>query len=296
MIDEITITSLSGRGSVTMRTKDYKGYWLGRVDWGQAEGVHQTYSAYNQIGQSITSTSLESRALSIPGWVIEDADGSMVRRCEFLNSFISPVEDYILEYHGRKIQFRPDSSVVYSRELETDNALLRKFLIQATCAFPLFSNTADTIVPFDFSTKQFRFPTDFGQATPIIFATTERLYNTRITNPGGFSTGVTIRIDFIGNVTNPKIRDLQTNQAIGVDGSFVSGDRLTIVTTQGNKSMTLRKSDETTQNVIKNRSIDTVWLQLKPGMNIWALECSDLSQRANMTVQVAFTPLYLEVE
>lgn len=296
MIDEITITSLTGRGSITMRTQDYRGYWLGRVDWGQVESVHQTYSTYNQIGEVITSTSLGSRSLSIPGWVIEDADRSMLRRCEFLNSFISPVEDYILEYHGRQIQFRPDSSVVYSRELTFDNRLLRKFLIQATCAFPLFSNTIDTVAMFDFSTKQFRFPTDFGQSTPIIFATTEKLYNTRITNPGGFSTGVTIQINFVGNVTNPKIRDLQTNNAIGVDKSFVTGDRLTIVTTAGRKSITLRHMDETTENYIKYRSVDTMWLQLAPGTNIWALECSDLDQRANMNVQIMFTPLYLEVE
>ena len=296
MIDEITITSLNGRGSVTMRTQDHQGYWLGRVDWGQAEGVHQTYSAYNQIGEVITSTGLGTRALSIPGWIIETPEKSMVRRCQFLDTFISPAEDYILEYHGRKIQFRPDSSIVYSRELTTDNALMRKFLIQATCPFPLFSNVADTIVPFDLSTKKFRFPTDFGQAAPIIFATTERLYNTRITNPGSFSTGVTIQINFVGNVTNPKIRDLQTNQAVGVDKDFVAGDQLTIVTTSGQKSMTVRHSDETTENYIKYRSIDTVWLQLAPGTNVWALECSDLDERANMSVQILFTPLYLEVE
>ena len=41
MIDEITITSLSGRGSVTMKKKDYAGYWLGPVDWGQVQGQEE---------------------------------------------------------------------------------------------------------------------------------------------------------------------------------------------------------------------------------------------------------------
>ena len=29
MIDEIKLTSLSGRGSVVMKARDYAGYWLG---------------------------------------------------------------------------------------------------------------------------------------------------------------------------------------------------------------------------------------------------------------------------
>ena len=296
MIDEIKITSLTGRGSVTMQTQSPAGYWLGRVDWGQAGGAHQAYTAFNRIGEFIASTSLGSRALSIPGWVIEDSAATLKRRCEFLNSFISPVEDYELEYHGRKIRFRPDSSVVYSRDRRSDNRVLRRFLIQATCPFPLFSSVDETVVPFDSSAKLFRFSPDFGQVAPLVFATTERLYNTRINNPGGFATGVTIQITFVGNVTNPKIRDLKTNQAIGVDKSFVAGDRLTICTISGRKAVTVRHEDNSEENYIRHRSIDTVWLQLAPGANIWAIECSELTQRANMRVNILFTPLHLEVE
>lgn len=296
MIEEITITSLAGRGSVTMRTRDAEGYWLGRVDWGQAEGSHQTYSAYNQIGETITSTQLGTRPLTIPGWVIENTDGSLLQRCEFLDSFISPVEDYELEYNGRKIRFRPDNSVIYSREMSTNNKLLRKFMIQATCPFPLFSRIEDLITPFDFSTKKFKFPTDFGRAAPLLFGVTEKVYNTVLNNPGGFASGVTIDIRFTGTVQNPRVRDMATGEFAGVKYTFQPGERLILSTVTGSKSITLEKADGEEINLIKHRDVDMSWIQLTPGSSTWALECEDLSQRDAMQVAVSFTPLYLEVE
>lgn len=296
MIEEIKIISLSGRGSVTMRTRDAAGYWLGRVDWGQAEGSHQTYSAYNQLGATITSTQLGTRSLTIPGWIIEDSKKSMLSRCEFLNSFISPAEDYELEYNGRKIQFRPDSSIVYSRTESTDSKLLRKFLIQATCPFPLFSQIEDAVKSFEESTKLFTFPTDFGRTKPIVFGTTGQLYNTVLTNPGGFSTGATVQIDFTGDVQSPRIRDMATGKFLGINYDFAEGDRLTICTVIGKKAITLEKSTGEIVNLIKYRNVEMSWLQLAPGNNLWAIECEDIDQRVYMDVTISFTPLFLEVE
>ena len=95
MIDEIKITSLSGRGSVYMKQGEYWNYWLGPVDWGRVEGQHQTYSYYRQVGKHIVDTTIGTRPLSITGWVV-DRDGQLQERCDFLNAFISPVEDYTL--------------------------------------------------------------------------------------------------------------------------------------------------------------------------------------------------------
>ena len=147
MIEEIKITSLSGRGTVIMRNGDYKGYWLGAVDWGQVQGQHQTYNYYNQVGQSIVATTILLRALSVTGWIIENED-TLQSRCDFLNAFFSPVEDYTLEYKNRKIQFRPDNSIAYSREFISNNRKIRKFLIQATCPYPLFMDLSDTEATF----------------------------------------------------------------------------------------------------------------------------------------------------
>lgn len=296
MIERIEITSLSGRGSVSMETRDYNGYWLGPVDWGSVEGQHQTYSYYNQIGESIVSTAALPRPLSITGWVIDAGSGTLQDRCDFLNKFISPDEDYTLEYKGKKINFRPDSSIHYSATRRENNKLIRKFLIQATCPYPLFTDTEDTEITFDQTGKMFRFPTDWGQNQPVVFAVVGKAYNKEIDNTGSFQTGIVAKIRFTGEVKNPRLKNLTTDKFIGVNRTFTRGERLEISTVLGSKYITLYTEDGQKQNIIKHRDYRTTWIQLEPGGNILAVDCDDLSQRGNMEVTVTFTPLYLEVQ
>lgn len=295
MIEAVTITSLSGRGSIALRRRDAHGYWLGSVDLGQAAGQHQTYSYYNQVGQSIVSTSVLPRPVSITGWVI-GTDGGLQARCDFLNAFISPVEDYTLECRSRKIQFRPDSSIVYTPEYKVNNELVRRFMLQATCAYPLFTDLQDTVVPFDFSSKRFRFPTGFGRQGPVVFALAERTYSAEVFNTGGFQTGLTAQLRFSGEVKNPRVKNLTTGKLIGMARTFHRGEGLEISTVPGKKRMTLLTADGRREDFIKYRDYRTSWIQLEPGANLLALDCDDLDQRNNMAVTVSFTPLYLEVE
>lgn len=296
MIEEIKITSLSGRGTIFMKDREYFGYWLGPVDWGQAQGQHQTYSYLNQVGESIVSTTVGTRPLSITGWVV-DGGGKIQERCDALNAFISPVEDYTLEFKGKKINFRPDCSIIYSREYMKNNEKVRRFLIQGTCPFPLFSDQEDTEVPFDKTGKMFRFPTDWGQTNPIVFAVIGKAYNVTVNNRGGFSSGFIARLKFSGEVQNPRILNMTTGKFVGVTRTFAKGEQLEISTMPGSKHITLWDTNGAKVDLIKSRdyksSFDT---QLQPGANLMAVDCKILDQRANMDVALYYTPLYLEVE
>ena len=296
MIEEIKITSLNGRGSVIIKSKDHEGYWLGPVDWGQVSGHHNTYSYYNQIGESIVSTTLTSRPISITGWVIDSWTGSLQERCHFLNSFISPAEDYILEYKDKKINFRPDSSIIYSRKFKKNNEIIRQFFIQGIAPYPLFTSIADQTSTFESSGKMFRFPTNFGRISPLVFANIKKAYNIEIYNSGGFQTGLIANIKFSGIVVNPRIINLTTGKFIGVNRTFSEGERLEISTAIGNKYITLRTESGEEENLIKYRDFQMTWMQLEPGSNVLALDCDKLDQRNNMEVIIKFTPLFLEVE
>lgn len=297
MIDEIKITSLSGRGSVIMKTRDYQGYWLGPVDWGQVQGSHNTYSFRSQVGADIVSTTIQPRSLSVTGWIIDDPVYSLQSRCDFLNSFISPVEDYILEYKARKIQFRPDSSVAYSPERRKNNEKVRQFLIQATCPYPLFSDLDDTEIPFSDSKKLFRFPTDFGQSKPVVFGSTSRAYGMTVSNPGGFATGLLAVIEFSDAVQNPQLRNNTTEKFIRVNRTFTRGERLEISTAPGSRRITLYTADREKQDAMKYRDYrSSLDMLLQPGKNVLAVSCEDMNQIAAMKPTIYFTPLYLEVE
>lgn len=296
MIKEITITSLTGRGSVTMRDRNYKGYWLGPVDWGAVQGTHQTYSFPDQVGESIASTTVEKRALSVTGWVVDGGTKDLQLRCDFLNSFFSPVEDYTLEYQGKKLQFRPDSSIRYSPEYIKNNEKVRRFLLQATCAYPLFTDQSDTGAAFDSTGKLFRFPNSFGREAPVVFGTRSTTYSVEVNNPGGFATWITAKFTFSGVVEDPQIKNLTTGEVLGVNRRFTRGEVLELSTKDGSKYMRLTTAEGIRENILKNWDFRTDWLQLAPGRNMLALGCKDLEQRANMSVAVYFTPLYLEVE
>lgn len=297
MIDEIQITSLSGRGTLFLKKQDYYSYWLGPVDWGQAQGDHNTYRYRNQVGSSIVSTSMQERSLSITGWVVDPTGDTLQDRCNFLDSFISPVEDYVLQYKGKKIQFRPDISVAYSPEYKKNNEKVRRFLIQGTCPFPLFSDETDTEVPFESTEKLFHFPTNFGRKTPFVFGVSGTAYRMKILNRGGFSTGFITRIKFTGEVQNPKIWNITTGKFVGVDKTFQRGEQLEICTVAGSKHITMWAENGTKTDIIKNRNyLSSFGTQLQPGENIIATECANEEQRANMEVTIYYTPLYLEVE
>lgn len=295
MIEEIKITSLSGRGTLFMKSREYFGYWLGPVDWGQVSGQHQTYSYLNQVGESIVSTTVGTRPLSIIGWVV-DGEGQIQDRCDYLNAFISPVEDYELEFKGKKIKFRPDISVAYSREYIKNNEKVRRFLIQGTCPYPLFTDLENTEVSFDQTGKMFRFPTDWGQEKPLVFAVIGKAYNVTVTNKGGFPAGFIVRIRFSGEVQNPRIWNMTTGKFIGVTRTFARGEQLELSTVPGSKHMTLWGADGEKTDVIKYRDYQTSWIQLQPGANVIAVDCADLDQRSAMDVTLYYTPLYLEVE
>lgn len=295
MIDEIKITSLSGRGTLFLKKREYFGYWLGPVDWGQVSGQHNTYAYYNQVGESIVNTTVGTRPLSITGWVV-DGEGQIQSRCDYLNTFISPVEDYELEYKGKKIGFRPDISIAYSPEYMKNNEKVRRFLIQGTCPYPLFTDSEDTEVPFDQTGKMFHFPTDWGQETPLVFAVIGKAYSITVTNKGGFSTGFVVRIRFSGEVQNPKIWNMTTGKFIGVNRTFERGEQLELSTNPGSKHITLYTADGEKTDLIKYRDYRTTWIQLQPGANLIAVDCADLDQRASMDVTLYYTPLYLEVD
>lgn len=296
MIDEIKITSLTGRGVLSLKKGEYWSYWLGPVDWGQVQGQHQTYNYYKQVGKKIVDTTIGTRALSITGWVL-DGEGQLQDRCDFLNAFISPMEDYELAYKDKKIQFRPDISVAYSPEYIKNNEKVRRFLIQGTFPFPLFSDQNDTAVPFQQTGKRFVFPTNFGQLDPLVFAVSGQAYSVYVNNKGGFSTGFILRIRFSGEVANPQIKNLTTGKMIGVNHTFSRGEQLELSTVPGSKSIVLWTENGEKVNLIKYRDVQTSFdTQLQPGVNHIALDCADLDQRPNMDVTLYYTPLYLEVE
>lgn len=294
MIKEITITRLSTGEAVTMTYGDRRGYWLNDVDWGQVQGTHNSYTFLNQIGASIVNTSIGMRDITIEGFIVA-RESDITARCDFLNTFISPNEDYSLTYGAFKIGFRPDASIAWSRTYTENNDRGRKFLIQGTCPFPLFQPVADTEESFSSVSGLLTFPTAFGSATPMAYGLTAASYNITVNNAGGFETGVRVVAAFTASVTNPKVYNSSTAKYIGVNYTFSAGDVLEISTMPGDKYIKLI-SGTGESSLMGYRDPGMSWWALQPGDNVLLMTCDDVTELGGMSVLVYFTPLYQEVE
>lgn len=294
MIKEIKITRQSTGEEITMVYGDKRGYYLNDVDWGQVEGTHNSYSYLNQIGASIVNTAIGMRDITISGFVVA-RESDITSRCEYLNTFISPNEDYILTYGGFKIHFRPDASIAWSRSYAENCEKGRKFLIQGTCPFPLFQAVTDTEDAFSVTTGLLHFPSNFGSVTPMAYGITAASYNIAINNTGGFPTGVRVTVAFTSAVANPKVYNLTTGKFIGVDYTFQAGDVLEINTQPGEKYIKLI-SGSSESSLMRYRNVSMSWWVLEPGVNNLQMTCDDVTELGGMAVVIYYTPLYQEVE
>lgn len=115
---------------------------------------------------------------------------------------------------------------------------------------------------------------------------------TDIFNAGDVPTGMDIVINFIGDVKNPVIQNTITNEFFRLNSTFVSGDKVTINTHSGEKSVILTHT-EVDFNIINAVDDASSWLQLKHGNN--ELCSSADSGMDNMMITVAHIDLFVGV-
>lgn len=161
----------------------------------------------------------------------------------------------------------------------------RKQVIQITifCPRPNFLGTSQAVQEFYTVDALFEFPFDISD--PIPFSEIVTGLEKSIINAGDVETGVTITIDAVGTVENPKIYNVDDNTFMILDYTLQAGDTVTIDTRQGEKSITLRRAG-TDINLIGALQRNSTWFQLQPGDNVFttAADSGDQSMMVTFTV------------
>ena len=114
MVEGIKLQNVETRAILTLDMVSTPDYVLNSVDWGAVESTHHSYKYVNQIGVYVTGTSLETRSVTIQGWVIADAEAVMTKRKQILNRFFNPQQAVDLFYKDYVLRFLPNTSVRYS--------------------------------------------------------------------------------------------------------------------------------------------------------------------------------------
>ena len=132
----------------------------------------------------------------------------------------------------------------------------------------------------------------FKNVSEIVNSGLEETTTIIILNNGDVTTGMDISINFTGDITNPVIRNAVTGEFYRLNRSFISGDKVTINTRNGEKSVILTQSDVNI-NIINAVDAASVWLQLQHGNN--ELHFNADSGTENMTMTFTHTDLFVGV-
>ena len=297
MVENIVFKRVDSNEELALSMTDTPFYILNNVDWGVVQGTHHSYKYVNQIGVSITSTSLKERSITVTGWIIADTEEEMDERKQFLNRYFDPRYEIDVMYKNYFLRFVPDNTVKYGTSEKENNDTIVQFQIKGTCADPLFSEIngsketiAATIATFHFplimSTNLYERGLVFGYRQPSLTA--------KVTDKGAVEVGMKIVFKAIGELTNPRLIDVDTREFVAIEKSMVAGEEIVINTNVGEKSIQGKIGNEDYSNYFMYKDLDSTWLQLRLGDNLFRYDAD--SGLDNLEVYLYFYNKYLEVQ
>lgn len=272
-------------------------YILDTVDWGQIESNHHSYKYVNQIGVYVTGTTLETRNISIVGWIIAKTEDEMSERKRTLNRFVNPQQLMELTYKNYVLEFLPNTSIKYSVTSVENNEVMCKFKINGLCPDPLFKEKAENKVVAATTFGMFHFPmiiNNTQQSPPqLVFGKRQPSLFVNVYNKGAIRTGMKMVFKATSTIKNPSFINVITQEYFKINKVMVAGETVTITTTIGEKKV-IGFLNGIEQNYFKYRDLDSTWLQLEIGDNIFRYDADENID--GLEAYIYFYNRYLEVQ
>lgn len=292
MLDNLTIRNVEQNTEIHINR--YNGeYWLDVADFGTVDGVNHTYKYLDQIGTTIYNTTLDPRNVAISGWVAGWSKAEVSRLKTFLNSFINPKEELELRVNNKKIYGYPTKSIAYSQTLAENNEILTKFVISIYCPYPLFTDITPGSVLVAFTEKKFHFPLVIPKQTGVIMGIRQPTLIATVNNPGDLPVGYIIEFKALGQVVNPILTDIGSQQFVEIRKVMDAGEVILIDTREGHRRVRGFVSG-IESNYYHYRTYDSSWLQLARGINYLRYNAEENVSALEVTIR--YEPGYLEVD
>lgn len=298
-MDKITIQNPATGAVLVLDCETVPGYILKSVDWGTIEAGHNSSKYIGQIGKSITGVSLGTRAITIEGWIVTQENLTMMKSLKTkLNRFINPLNKFDLLYEDYIIHIVFDSTVSYSKEEAENNDTLCKFQLTGIAFDPVFRYQEDKAAIFATLIPVFHFPLiipDETEESGIIWGERSNSLISSVINDGDLPIGVRILFKARGNLSNPYLVNITTQETLKLQKDLVAGEEIEVVTSIGQKSVTGKLlTDRNWSNYFQYFSLDNSWMQLPTGSSL--LRYGADSGIDNLEVLVYYKPEFLEVQ
>ena len=297
MVERIILRKVKNSQELVLDMVSTPDYVLKSVDWGTIQSSHHTYKYVNQVGVTISGTSLETRPITIEGWVVAQTDTLMTSLKRKLNGFVNPQDAIDLIYNDYVIRFIPDETVKYANTREENNDAFCKFIITGTAPNPLFSNVSEAKVVFAATAPKFHFPLVMSESLPekgMIFGSRTDSVMGNILNNGSVAVGMKIVFKAKGTVVNPRLINVNTQERFTINKTLVAEEEVEVNTNIGEKSVKGKVGSEKQTNYYMHKDIDSSWLQLDVGDNLFRYDADDGID--NLEVFVYFFNRFLEVQ
>jgi hypothetical protein len=305
MVNTIKLLNTVSRANLELDTTETPYFVLGETDWKSVTGKHHTHKFFNQVGASVSSTSLEERDIEIQGWIASESEHLMASRKQVLNSFVNPRQPIELNYLDYSLTFLPTSSIRYTPSWTTNNEVVCRFSIIGLAPDPRWADKDETTVPAAATIPTFHFPliivpephdtppTPPYPANGVVFGYRQPNLYITIRNNSSVPVGMRIVFRAYGTLTNPRLINVTTGEFFGLNIEMHGGDNATIVTELGQKRVT-GTIDGVFQNLFPYRDIESSWLQLEVGDNVFTYSADDGID--NLDIYIHYYNRYLEVQ
>ena len=250
-------------------------------------------SSMGQDGNTYVGNRIEPREIEITGKIYgEDKAGQLALRRELLRILNPTIPGRLTYQFGDFVRYI-DAKVLESPSFSHPK-LFETFDIRFMCLNPFWYEDSKRVDGGEWI-GAFSFPFEIEQNNSLSmrFGYQSDSNVIVVENDGDMPCGMQVVFAAHGgDVTNPALRRVGTEQKMKILTTYSPGDTITIDTAYGKKSVTLEQAGVST-NIFRLFDVSSSFLQVEPGENRFLFEAE--SGLSYMECYILFTPLYLGV-
>lgn len=316
MIDSIVILNTITGKELELNKSGNGKYVLNSIDWDFPTVEQETYRVPFQIGKTLEGITVGTRKLSIVGYVIADTKGMnpvgntweeyLSEQKEQINDnkieldrIISIYQDVIIKAGEYTLKARPTQPPKYSTEESENSEVYCLFTLEFECYNPLFAKETK-MVQFAHTDAKLTFPlvlTEDKTDEYVVFGDIAKRTSVPMENTGDIEVGAKITIKAVGgDVINPAIYNIQTNEKISFYGlTILDGDSIIINTETGEEDIILHHSGTgEEESIIGLLSLESTLFKVLRGQSYYSYEVDEQSKN-NVEVFVEYTERFFNV-
>lgn len=235
-------------------------------------------------GVNITGFNIKEKTIAITGAIVSNTKREMQQERAKFVSFLNPNKgsfDFVYENDAHKKKLAGN---VQRIDFKESVSRLQKFQIQVLAPFPFWQEEIERKKEVALWAKDAYFPLVATKEKPIVFGHRVSNLICNVFNPGDVETGMRIQLKALATVVNPSVLNIYTHDFIKIMQTLEKGDVLEITTYANNKRVVINKADGTTKNVFNWITLDSEFLQLAVGDNLFRYDAESGLDNLEMTI------------